>query len=80
MTTSTYDDILRAAQQLTVEEQARLRDQLGRGHENNVIATRPSGASFVAALRAGEPLDPAIVDEMERLIEAGCEQIDPHGW
>ena len=79
MAATTYDDVLQAALRLTPEEQARLRDELGH-HEAARPTTPASGANFVTALQTAEPLDPAIVDEMERLIEAGCEQVDPHGW
>ncbi len=78
MAATTYDDVLQAALRLTPEEQARLRDELG--HLEAAGPTTPaSGANFVTALQTAEPLDPAIVGGMERLIEAGCEQVDPHG-
>src|SRR5690349_20928054 len=44
-------------------------------HEGQGAA--PSGADLVASLLELEPVEPATWDEMERLIEEGCERIDP---
>jgi hypothetical protein len=70
MASATYKDVLREARQLTPLEQIRLSAELSHGIDI------PSGADFIAAMKRGEQLDPAIVDEMERIIEEGCEQIE----
>ena len=77
------EDILQNAQQLPPEERCRLRDTLTVSLEQDPFtSTRPqtTGAAFVRALRLRPPLDPAAADELERLIEEGCERIDPETW
>ena len=73
MAIMTYEEILSAAQQLAPEEQQRLRDALAQGVQGAPI-------NLSAVLLALPPIDPAVIDEMERLIEEGCEQIDPGAW
>ena len=68
----TYDEILEAARRLTTAERARLRSDLTK---LDLADRRGSGAAMVEYLRAN-PLDPEFVDEMERAIEEGCEQVN----
>jgi len=68
----TYDEILEAARRLTTAERARLRSDLTK---LDLAERRGSGAAIVEYLRAN-PLDPEFVDEMERAIEEGCEQVN----
>ncbi len=68
----TYDEILEAARHLTTAERARLRSDLTK---LDLADRRGSGAAMVEYLRAN-PLDPEFVDEMERAIEEGCEQVN----
>ncbi len=75
MTTTDYETVLREARQLPPEERKRLADEL-----LDVEAEAPTGAALVAALIALEPVEPAAWDEMEWVIEEGCERIDPHNW
>ena len=69
MATLTYDEIIRAAQQLPPDEQWRLRHELTPKRE-----AAPSDLS--AVLLALPALDPGTIDEIERAIEEGCEQIN----
>jgi hypothetical protein len=64
MAIATYDTVLELAQQLTLEEQQRLREELA------------TESSLVRSLRALGPLDTVVADEMERAIQEGCERID----
>ncbi|HZG66585.1 MAG TPA: hypothetical protein VEZ12_07565 [Herpetosiphonaceae bacterium] len=68
----TYDEILEAARRLTTAERARLRSDITK---LDLADRRGSGAAMVEYLRAN-PLDPEFVDEMERAIEEGCEQVN----
>lgn len=68
----TYDEILEAARRLTTAERARLRSDLTK---LDLAERRGNGAAIVEYLRAN-PLDPEFVDEMERAIEEGCEQVN----
>jgi len=74
MTTTDYETILREARQLPLEERRRLASAL------TDEDAAPTDSTLVASLLALEPLEPAVWDEMERLIEEGCERIDPHDW
>lgn len=78
MTTTDYETILREARQLPLEERRRLASALIETDEDT--ATAPAESTLVASLLALEPLEPAVWDEMERLIEEGCERIDPRDW
>ncbi|HSH82925.1 MAG TPA: hypothetical protein VLA19_30705 [Herpetosiphonaceae bacterium] len=78
MTTTDYKTILREARQLPLEERRRLAGALIDTDED--AATGPTDSTLVASLLALEPLEPAVWDEMERLIEEGCQQVDPHDW
>ncbi len=78
MTTTDYETILREARRLPLEERQRLASVLIATDEDAAVA--PAGPTLVASLLALEPLEPAVWDEMERLIEEGCERIDPHDW
>ena len=70
MATSTYEQVLHEAQQLTPEEQLRLREALA-------AETSPSSTSpLVAFLRSVGPLDPEVADEMERVIDEQFEYVD----
>ena len=68
----TYDEILEAARRLTTAERARLRSDITK---LDLADRRGSGAAMVEYLRAN-PLDPEFVDEMERAIKEGCEQVN----
>jgi len=68
----TYDEILEAVRGLTTAERARLRSDLTK---LDLADRRGSGAAMVEYLRAN-PLDPEFVDEMERAIKEGCEQVN----
>ena len=72
MASATYENILREVEQLTPVERIRLSVELNRSID------LPTGADFIAAMRMGEQLDPDIADEMKRIIEEGCESINPH--
>ncbi len=74
MASATFENILREVELLTPIERMRLSIEL------NKRTDLPTGADIVASLRTGEPLDPETVDEMERIIEEGCEQVDSNGW
>ncbi len=76
MTTTDYEMILREARQLPLEERRRLASAL----IDEDAAAAPAAPTLVASLLALEPLEPAVWDEMERLIEEGCEQVDPRDW
>jgi hypothetical protein len=78
MATTTYDHVLALAEQLAPEEQVQLAAAL---------LTRPTspppgipGAQLLEMLDTLPPLDPAVLDEMERVIEEDCERIDPREW
>ena len=78
MATTTYDDVLALAERLAPEERVQLAAAL---------LTRPTspppgipGAQLLAMLDTLPPLDPAVLDEMERVIEEDCERIDPREW
>lgn len=78
MATTTYDDVLALARQLPPEERQRLAAAL---------VPRPTqfpqgiaGPRLLAMLDTVPPLDPAVLDEMERVIEEDCERIDPRDW
>ena len=74
MASAAYENILREVEQLTPIERMRLRIELSRRTD------LPTGADIVAVLRTGDQIHPETVDEMERIIEEGCEQVDPNGW
>ena len=78
MATTTYEHVLALAEQLAPDE----RQQLAAA-----LLTRPTsppagipGARLLAMLDTLPPLDPAVFDEMERVIEEDCEQIDRREW
>ncbi len=75
MATTAYEDALRAVERLTPEERRHLRNHLTQLD----LADGPSGAAFVAMLDANPP-DPAVWEEIGRIIEDECERIDPHDW
>lgn len=77
MASTAYDDVLQAVEQLTPEERRRLQSDLIRLDLSNQLS---SGAAFVEALLASEPLDPDGLDAMEKAINEGCERIDPRDW
>ena len=76
MATTAYEDALRAVERLTPEERRRLQSDLMR---LDLADGPPSGAAFVAMLDANPP-DPAVWEEIGRIIEDECERIDPNDW
>lgn len=76
MATSTYEEVLHEAQALSSEERMRLRAELATLPMTSTL----SGAEYVRRLLSRPATDPAAVDEMARVIEEECEQIDPHEW
>lgn len=74
MAISTFERLLEEASHLTPEERRRLASALSE------VDGKPTGATLVERLGALEPLDAAAWDEMERVIEEGCEQIDSRDW
>jgi hypothetical protein len=78
MATTTYDAALALAEQLDPAERQRLAAAL---------VTRPvslppgiPGPQLLAMLDTLPPLDPDVLDDMERVIAEDCERIDPHEW
>ena len=67
MATTSYEDAVRLMQELTPEERRRLQLEL------ELVAHPGSDAATI--LRTTPPLDPAVVDAMERAIEEACERI-----
>ncbi len=76
MTTTPYEHVLHAAEQLTPEEHRRLRSDLAR---LDLADGHASGAAFVDALLAS-PRDSAGLDAMEQAINEGCERVEPGDW
>ena len=82
MTTTRYEAALQAVEQLTPEEQRHLRDALAALQtldQASPSTLQPSGAALVAMLDV-QPSDPAVWEEIERIIEDECERIDPSTW
>ncbi len=82
MATTRYEAALQAVEQLTPEEQRRLQDALAALQTRNMApasSPQPSGAALVATLDA-QPSDPAVWEEIGRIIEDECERIDPSTW
>ena len=81
MATTAYEDVLRAVERLTPEERRHLQDALAALESSNATPAgrQPSGAAFVAMLDANPP-DPAVWEEIGRIIEDECERIDPNDW
>lgn len=76
MSTTPYEEVLHAVEQLTPEERRRLQSDLIRLDRANEV---PSGAAFVDALEA-DPPDPVAWEKIGRIIEDECERIDPSTW
>ncbi len=77
-----YEAALHAVEQLTPEEQRRLQDALAALQTRNTAtpsSRQPSGAALVAMLDA-QPSDPAVWEEIGRIIEDECERIDLRTW
>ena len=82
MTTTPYEAALHAVEQLTPDERRRLQDALAALQKRNAVSPsseQPSGAALVAMLEA-QPSDPAVWDEIGRIIEDECERIDASTW
>ncbi len=82
MATTPYEAALLAIEQLTPEERRRLQDTLADLQTQNKASPssgQPTGASLVAMLDA-QPSDPAVWEEIGRIIEDECERIDPSTW
>ncbi len=82
MATTQYEAALHAVEQLTPEEQRQLQDALASLQARNTMPSsrlQPSGAALVAMLEA-QPSDPAVWEEIGRIIEDECERIDPSTW
>ena len=77
MASATYENILLEVEQLTAEEQHRLRDELTERVERPL---QNSPAEFVAYLRSFpfDEMDRLDIDRMEQAIEEGCERIEPN--
>ncbi|HSH81915.1 MAG TPA: hypothetical protein VLA19_25595 [Herpetosiphonaceae bacterium] len=67
MATTSYEDAVRIAQQLTPEERRRLQLELE-------LAAHP-GTDAATILRTTQPLDADVLDAMERAIKEACERI-----
>ncbi len=82
MATTPYEDALHAVERLTPEERRRLQDTLAELQTRDMASPssgQPSGATLVAMLDA-QPSDPAVWEEIGRIIEDECERIDPSTW
>jgi hypothetical protein len=78
MATTTYDDALALAEQLDPAERQRLAATL----VTRPVATPQGipGPQLLAMLDTLPPLDPEVLDDLERVIAEDCERIDPCEW
>jgi len=67
MATTRYDEAMRITRQMTLEERRRFQLELH-------LAAHP-GTDAATILRTTQPLDPGVMDAMERAIEEACERI-----
>jgi hypothetical protein len=67
MATTSYEDAVRIARQLTPEERRRLQLELQ-------LAAHP-GTDAAMILRTARPIDADVMDAMERAIEEACERV-----
>ena len=78
MATTTYDDVLALAEQLTPAERQRLAAALVT--RSMAPPQGIPGPQLLAMLDTLPPLDPEVLDDMEQVIEEDCERIDPREW
>jgi hypothetical protein len=74
---SIKQQILEDLDRLSPELQRRAQELV---HELALSTTRPKGTPGRELLRFAGILDDESAAEMERVIEEGCERIDPDGW
>ncbi len=79
MATSVYDEVLKLVDRLPREEQQQLVSELAT-RLAQPSPTAATGAALVAFLQSMGPVDPAVLDEMEWVIQQDCERIDPRDW
>lgn len=73
MTSATFVEVLELAARLTPEEQQQLVAALT-AHQSITTAST-TGAAFVDRVNNLPPIDPTVLDTMERVIEEDCERI-----
>lgn len=77
MVNATYETVLRGAEQLTLEEQ---RELITRLETSTSMLQGVTGVELLAMLDSLPPIDPDMLNEIERIIEEDCERIDPDAW